>query len=183
MEVLFVIIIIFALVAIGIKTNNIAKKPKREYTYTKKACAMTRHELTFYKTLLEAISGCVIIPQAHLSMFLDHKVYGQNWNRAFSRINGKSVDFLICTNDMKPLIAIELDDNTHDRPDRQKRDIFVNSIISNANMPLLRFLKQVSGIVKSSSKKSPALLKNQLSKNHRTKSELIILRFLKVMPE
>lgn len=63
----------------------------------------------------------------------------QNWSRAFSRINGKSVDFLICTNDMKPLIAIELDDNTHDRPDRQKRDIFVNSIISDANMPLLRF--------------------------------------------
>ena len=140
MEVLFIIIIIFALAAIGVKTNNnIAKKPKREYAYTKKACAMTRHELIFYKTLLEAISGCIIIPQAHLSMFLDHKVYGQNWNRAFSRINGKSVDFLICTNDMKPLIAIELDDNTHDRPDRQKRDIFVNSIISDANMPLLRF--------------------------------------------
>lgn len=139
MEVLFVIIIIFALVAIGIKTNNnIAKRPKREYVYAKKACAMTQHELIFYKTLLESISGCVIIPQAHLSMFLDHKVYGQNWSRAFSRINGKSVDFLICTNDMKPLIAIELDDNTHDRPDRQKRDIFVNSIISNANMPLLR---------------------------------------------
>ena len=78
MEVLFVIIIIFALVAIGVKTNNnIAKKPKREYVYAKKACAMTQHELIFYKTLLEAISGCVIIPQAHLSMFLDHKVYGQ----------------------------------------------------------------------------------------------------------
>ena len=29
---------------------------------------------------------------------------------------------------MKPLIAIELDDDTHDRPDRQKRDIFVNSL-------------------------------------------------------
>ena len=62
---------------------------------------MTQHELIFYKTLLEAVSGCVIIPQAHLSMFLDHKVYGQNWSRAFSRINGKSVDFLICTNNMK----------------------------------------------------------------------------------
>lgn len=50
MEVLFVIIIIFALVAIGVKTNNnIAKKPKREYVYAKKACAMTQHELIFYK--------------------------------------------------------------------------------------------------------------------------------------
>ena len=46
MEVLFVIIIIFALVAIGVKTNNnIAKKPKREYVYAKKAYTMTQHEL------------------------------------------------------------------------------------------------------------------------------------------
>lgn len=40
---------------------------------------------------------------------------------------------------MKPLIAIELDDNTHNQPDRKTRDDFVNSIIANTNMPLLRF--------------------------------------------
>ena len=85
------------------------------------------------------VNGCVIIPQAHLSMFLDHEIKGQSWKAAFARINGKSVDFLICTNDMKPLIAIELDDNTHNQPDRKTRDDFVNSIIANTNMPLLRF--------------------------------------------
>ena len=40
---------------------------------------------------------------------------------------------------MKPLIAIELDDNTHNQPDRKTRDDFVNSIMANTNMPLLRF--------------------------------------------
>lgn len=100
---------------------------------------MTPSELSFYKTLHEAINGCVIIPQAHLSMFLDHEIKGQNWKAAFARINGKSVDFLICTNDMKPLIAIELDDSTHNQPDRKTRDDFFNSIMTNTNMPLLRF--------------------------------------------
>ena len=100
---------------------------------------MTPSELSFYRTLHEAINGCVIIPQAHLSMFLDHEIKGQSWKAAFARINGKSVDFLICTNDMKPLIAIELDDNTHNQPDRKTRDDFVNSIMTNTNMPLLRF--------------------------------------------
>ena len=40
---------------------------------------------------------------------------------------------------MKPLIAIELDDNTHNQPDQKTRDDFVNSIMTNTNMPLLRF--------------------------------------------
>ena len=120
-------------------TSPIKIPIKKEYVYIKKSCAMTPSELSFYKTLHEAVNGCVIIPQAHLSMFLDHEIKGQSWKAAFARINGKSVDFLICTNDMKPLIAIELDDNTHNQPDRKTRDGFVNSIIANTNMPLLRF--------------------------------------------
>lgn len=143
METLIITLIIVIALAIIIASKSdktiVKNYAKGEYKYTKKSCIMTKTELVFYKTLHETVSGCAIIPQAHLSMFLDHKVRGQNWSRAFSRINGKSVDFLICTNDMKPLISIELDDNTHDRLDRQKRDYFVNSITDSANIPLLRF--------------------------------------------
>ena len=147
MEMLIFITIVTAIIFLAIKARqgtdndtNLLKVPaKKEYLYIKKSCAMTPNELSFYKTLHEAVNGCVIIPQAHISMFLDHRIKGQNWKAAFSRINGKSIDFLICTNDMKPLIAIELDDSTHNQPDRKTRDEFVNSIIMSANMPLLRF--------------------------------------------
>ena len=147
MGTLIFIVIVAAIIFLVIKvrqgtagdTSPIKTPIKKEYVYIKKSCAMTPSELSFYKTLHEAINGCVIIPQAHLSMFLDHEIKGQNWKAAFARINGKSVDFLICTNDMKPLIAIELDDNTHNQPNRKTRDDFVNSIMANTNMPLLRF--------------------------------------------
>ena len=144
---IFIVIVAAAIIFLAIKARqgtdndtNLLKVPaKKEYLYIKKSCAMTPNELSFYKTLHEAVNGCVIIPQAHISMFLDHRIKGQNWKAAFSRINGKSIDFLICTNDMKPLIAIELDDSTHNQPDRKTRDDFVNSIMTNTNMPLLRF--------------------------------------------
>lgn len=144
---IFIVIVAAAIIFLAIKARqgtdndtNLLKVPaKKEYLYIKKSCAMTPNELSFYKTLHEAVNGCVIIPQAHISMFLNHRIKGQNWKAAFSRINGKSIDFLICTNDMKPLIAIELDDSTHNQPDRKTRDEFVNSIIMSANMPLLRF--------------------------------------------
>ena len=147
METLIFIVIVAVIIFLVIKarqgtdgdTSPIKAPIKKEYVYIKKSCAMTPNELSFYKTLHEAVNGCVIIPQAHISMFLDHRIKGQNWKAAFAKINGKSVDFLICTNDMKPLMAIELDDSTHDQPDRKNRDEFVNSIIMSANMPLLRF--------------------------------------------
>ena len=147
MEMLIFITIVTVIIFLLIKvkqetdnnTNSLKVPAKKEYLYIKKSCAMTPNELSFYKTLHEAVNGCIIVPQAHISMFLDHRIKGQNWKAAFSRINGKSVDFLICTNNMKPLIAIELDDSTHDQPDRKNRDEFVNSIIMSANMPLLRF--------------------------------------------
>ncbi|QHU90201.1 DUF2726 domain-containing protein [Candidatus Saccharibacteria bacterium oral taxon 488] len=138
--IILIIIVVFGI--IGAKTNRRTtfSKPKTgEYAYTKKERIITQYELAFYQTLHEVVSGCIIIPQAHLSIFLNHKVRGQNWSRAFSRINGKSVDFLICTNDMRPLLAIELDDITHNRPDRQQRDAFVNTVITSAHIPLLRF--------------------------------------------
>ena len=47
-------------------TSPIKTPIKKEYVYIKKSCAMTPSELSFYKTLHEAINGCVIIPQAHL---------------------------------------------------------------------------------------------------------------------
>lgn len=117
MEVL-IFIVVAAIIFLAIKvrqgtdgdTSPIKTPIKKEYVYIKKSCAMTPSELSFYKS----------------------------WKAAFSRINGKSVDFLICTNDMKPLMAIELDDSTHDQPDRKNRDEFVNSIIMSANIPLLR---------------------------------------------
>ncbi len=143
MEIIIIALVIIAILGmIGTKTSKpttFSKSKTGEYTYIKKERIITQHELAFYQALHEAVSGCIIIPQAHLSMFLNHRIQGQNWSRAFSRINGKSIDFLICTNDMRPLLAIELDDITHNRPDRQQRDAFVDTIIATAHIPLLRF--------------------------------------------
>ena len=87
-----------------------------------------------------------IFPQVHLSSFIDHKVKnGQYWKAALSHINQKSVDFVLCDKQWRrPLLAIELDDRTHNRPDRVERDVIVEQILSQANMPLLRIARSNS---------------------------------------
>lgn len=57
---------------------------------------------------------------------------------AYNRINRKHVDFLICeTKTLKPVFAIELDDSSHQRPDRVERDEFVDKVFGAASLPLL----------------------------------------------
>ncbi len=126
-------------------TVNKSNPPKQriplEYNYLKKKMIMTRVENEFYLKLKNIIgSEYSAIPQAHLSTFLDHKVYKQNWKGAFRKINGKSIDFLVCKNNgMEPICAIELDDYTHSQPDRVTRDEFVNASLEKAGIPLVRF--------------------------------------------
>ncbi len=102
---------------------------------------MTKAENDFFGVLKELLQDRYqIFPQVHLSALLDQKVKGQNWKAAFWHINAKSVDFVVCDKTYaRPLLAIELDDFSHDAQERRSRDVEVERIFENANMPLLRF--------------------------------------------
>lgn len=56
--------------------------------------------------------------------------------RWFNYIRSKHIDFIICDG-AKPVLLIEVDDSTHDRPSRQKRDDFVDKIFNQLNLPII----------------------------------------------
>ncbi len=113
---------------------------KTIYQYGTKKFFLTRAEHDCYDALVAAVgSGYYIFPQVHLPAIVDNKIVGQNWNAAFRHINGKSVDFVLCDKAyISPKLAIELDDKTHERPERKERDIEVERVLSEAGLPLLR---------------------------------------------
>jgi len=117
------------------------KENKSPYRYKRKDFLMSRAEHEFFDVLAEAVKAqYYIFPQVHLATILDHKVVGQNWKGAFRHINEKSVDFVLCDKAyIKPLLAIELDDRTHEYNSRKERDGVVESILKEAGLPLLRF--------------------------------------------
>jgi very-short-patch-repair endonuclease len=56
-----------------------------------------------------------------------------------NKIDRKRVDFLLCDpKTLKPIFAIELDDKSHARSNRQERDAFVEEVFSVAGLPLVR---------------------------------------------
>lgn len=64
---------------------------------------------------------------------------GQHWWQAFNRISAKHFDFVLCDpQDLAVLCVLELDDASHQRPERRARDAFLNDACASARLPLLR---------------------------------------------
>lgn len=143
-----IVLVLIAIVIIVLKqisqkgaTSTKSTNRAKTYAYEVKNRIMTERELIFYDKLNNVVHAkYAVIPQAHLSAFLNHKVKGQNWKGAFSVINGKSVDYLLVDkNTQRPTIAIELDDYTHQSESRIQRDRKVEDIMQASGMRLVRF--------------------------------------------
>jgi very-short-patch-repair endonuclease len=63
--------------------------------------------------------------------------------RAFNRICGKHIDFVLCDPDSYAVLAaIELDDRSHERRARRQRDIFIDGALTAAGIPVLHVAAQ-----------------------------------------
>jgi hypothetical protein len=109
-------------------------------TITQKSM-LTVAEAKFFRSLEQAVGGQYLVcPQVPLWTFIDIRSNHAGAAAAFTnRINLKRVDFILV--DRRTLtvrMAIELDDRSHQRSDRQRRDAFVETVLKQAGVPLIR---------------------------------------------
>ena len=101
---------------------------------------MTPREREFYKLLLEAVGDRYqIFSKVRLGDIL--KLSNEPRDRKFhsNQLQCKHFDFLLCEKDWyKPVLAIELDDNSHKRPDHRARDEFKDRVCQQAHLKLWR---------------------------------------------
>jgi hypothetical protein len=95
-------------------------------------------ELKFYHELKSIVSPLItILSKIRLADIFYVMRPNENFSY-FNQIAQKHVDFLLFQPEsMQPLLGIELDDSSHNKPSRQKRDEFVNNVFDAANLPLL----------------------------------------------
>jgi len=113
--------------------------------YVKVDSIFTPAELKFYKILNEILPEYVIFGKVRVADIInvDSKKAGRKYLKYFNRISKKHVDFLICDREtLSPLVAIELDDRSHERKERVERDEFMDKVFGMADLPLLRFRVQ-----------------------------------------
>lgn len=142
---IIVVIVVAVVLVLSFKLSTTREKRKvhknNRYAYEAKRLPMTVTELEFFRTLEETVrERYYVFPQVHLSTVLNPTSAGSDRTYAFRHIDGKSVDYVLCDREtLAPTYAIELDDYTHDRRDRKKRDAEVRRIFAEAQLPLVRF--------------------------------------------
>lgn len=105
---------------------------------------LTRRERDFFNKAILAVGiGYFVFPQVRLVDVITPSI-SKNKNNSlylslFRSLSQYSVDFIIVRKiDFHVVCVIELDDSTHDKPDRIKRDLKVNAALESANIFILR---------------------------------------------
>src|SRR5581483_9293763 len=102
---------------------------------------MSRAEQSFRDFLQETVKDQYII-ETKIALNDLIKRYGWLDHNLWTMHNFGHIDFVLLDPKSKhPVLCIELDDKTHDRPDRQERDERKNDLLLRADLPLLRFRK------------------------------------------
>lgn len=110
--------------------------------YQTKQWILSVAEQKFYKALCQGLNNqFLILMKVRVADVLqpDTGITKSEWTSAFNKIKSKHFDFLICDlNTYEIIAAIELNDRSHQRANRKKRDKFLNAACESANFPLMR---------------------------------------------
>jgi hypothetical protein len=116
-------------------TSKLTIEPE-ESAYKKRSSVMSRSESAFFYELKKQLpSDYYIFPKMRIADMID-TVDGKGFYFRRNKILPKHVDFLVCNEYFKPVVAIEVNGNSHNRADRVERDVLVNEIFKNAKLPL-----------------------------------------------
>jgi len=108
--------------------------------YTKVPAVLTTAEQVFYSALRQAVGEqWAVLAKVRLSDVIDVPFGAPDRQAHRNRIDRKHLDFVLCSRaDCAPALAIELDDSSHERFDRRRRDAFVDSALGAAGLLILR---------------------------------------------
>jgi hypothetical protein len=99
---------------------------------------LSQPEQVLYYRLIDALPECMILAQVQLSRFLKVRK-GANFGLWHNKVNRLSADFLVCLKDSTIVAVIELDDQSHERPDRRDADVRKSAALKAAGIPLVRW--------------------------------------------
>lgn len=136
----FIIVVILFFKALADKMEQ-SKIEDAALPYTKKTSILTPAEQGFYSVLRDAAANMYhICPKVRMAdiIGIENTRDNRKYYQYFNRIQAKHVDFLLCDpQTLEPVLAIELDDSSHEKHSRQLRDRLVNAIFRNAQIPLV----------------------------------------------
>jgi hypothetical protein len=125
--------------AVRFKHSYRRRQRKVASPYLKRDSLLSRGELAFYRVLRRVLKGRFGISlKTRLADIV--KCPEHLWETPHGRkLCQKHVDFVLYERTTAAVIAaVELDDSTHDTPERKRRDTFVNEVFESTGVILIR---------------------------------------------
>lgn len=109
-----------------------------ELPYRSRESLLSRGEHALYDVLVDvAAPGQIVLAKVRLADVVAVTARRSERMSWLARVIQKHVDFVVCeAKTLRILLVIELDDRTHDDPDRQERDSFVDDVLAAAGIPI-----------------------------------------------
>lgn len=124
-----------------IKIQEISSETKKEIDYSQAYQArylLSKNEWHEYKKLKEyaADKNLQVCPKIRLLDLIEPR-RGDGYMSRLGKIQSKHVDFVITDQDLRVKAIIELDDSSHETPERAERDIFVDEVLSSVGYKVI----------------------------------------------
>jgi very-short-patch-repair endonuclease len=137
---LLCIMVVASLVAVALARPRRRQASWRDRPWPLEATQtiLSEPEQVLYRRLVEALPEYLVLPQVQLVRVMRFK-RGQRDRAVWNRISQLSIDFLIAKPDTSVVAAVELDDSSHLRVDRQDADARKEHALMSAGVPLIRW--------------------------------------------
>ena len=108
--------------------------------YEPRKALVTKSELRFYRSLKKAaMDDWEVFAMVRIADLIKVQKGSAKYRSWLNKILSKHIDFVLCDPvSLEVVCTIELDDVSHQRPERIERDKFVNHAFESAGLPLLR---------------------------------------------
>jgi hypothetical protein len=113
--------------------------PLPAHTYRLRDDFLSTAEANLLRVLREVAGDWALIcPKVRLADLV-YTPRQEDRQAALNRVSRKHLDFVLCdAGTLRPTLALELDDRSHERADRRERDAFVDQLLAAVGLPLVR---------------------------------------------
>lgn len=122
-------------------TPKLPPPEPREFPYSRRNHVFSAGERSLYEILRRLTPEHTVFAKVRLAELVDVKGTVSRQTH-LNRIDQKHVDFVVCDKNLAPLLAIELDESSHQRRDRRARDEFVDEVLAAAALPVIHVREQ-----------------------------------------
>jgi Protein of unknown function (DUF2726) len=105
--------------------------------YRRRSFLFSSAERSFYQVLRGLVPDHMIFVKVRLSDLVAVRPVDPSFWYHFSPINRKLVDFVVCDPTLSPVVAIELEHDTHRESRHPEGEDLINSVLTRASLPVV----------------------------------------------